>query len=79
MKMYITIRDLTFSHELIKDEKDDEILSTDVEFVGPIIALENGARKRLSEEDGLSDLVKWLQKAVHNYMSQKLAGGSNNV
>lgn len=79
MKMYITIHDLTFSYELTKDEDGDEILSTDVEFVGPIIVLENGVQKRLSKEDGLCNLVGRFQKAAHSYIFQKLIGGSNNV
>ena len=74
MKITTTISNLIINHEVIKPEdKDNEVLITRVESVGPIIISENGVQRELTEKDGVRDLVEWLQKGAHNYISNKLS------
>lgn len=74
MKITTTISNLIINHEVIKPEdKDNEVLITRVESVGPIIISENGVQRELTEKDGVRDLVEWLQKGAHNYISTKLS------
>lgn len=75
MKITTTITELIISHEVIKQEdRENEVLITRVEYVGPVIISENGVQRELTAKDGVRDLVECLQKGAHNYISTKLKG-----